>query len=180
MYYTALGLSCYYAPNTRTDSGPYRGLCNWGGCEFQDLPTKSTFSAKKIFPEIIFSDDLPPAPPRRQKIFGQCTILGVEKNFSDIPKIFQTYKLISRVGRPIVRFVLYYTIADIMNSKITDRLILKTDHYLFCINLPTILKKPGGCHTPNTPCLGTPLRTVYNRKLTSRTQDGQNEYSKSN
>ena len=43
---------------------------------------------KKFFPEIIFSDDLP--PPRRQKIFGQCTILRVEKNFSDITKFSVT------------------------------------------------------------------------------------------
>ena len=67
---------------------------------------------------------------------------------------------LSRVGRPIVRFVLYYTIADIMNSKITDRLILKTDHYLFCINLPTILTKTGGSVTPPTPPVSVHLQSV--------------------
>ena len=80
---------------------------------------------------------------------------------------------LSRVGRPIVRFVLYYTIADIMNSRITDRLILKTDHYLFCINLPTILTKTGGCHTPNTPCLGTPLRVLYVKRASCYLQTSQ-------
>ena len=49
------------------------------------------------------------------------------------------------------------TILDAMNSKITDRLSLKTDNYQLCINLPTILKKLGGCYTPHTPPLGTPL-----------------------
>ena len=43
------------------------------------------------------------------------------------------------------------TILDAMNSKITDRLSLKTDNYQLCINLPTILKKLGGCYTPHTP-----------------------------
>ena len=42
------------------------------------------------------------------------------------------------------------TILDAMNSKITDRLSLKTDNYQLCINLPTILKKLGGV-TPPTP-----------------------------
>ena len=49
------------------------------------------------------------------------------------------------------------TILVAMNSKITDRLSLKTDNYQLCINLPTILKKLGGCYTPHTPPLGTPL-----------------------
>ena len=49
------------------------------------------------------------------------------------------------------------TILDAMNLKITDRLSLKTDNYQLCINLPTILKKLGGCYTPHTPPLGTPL-----------------------
>ena len=49
------------------------------------------FSAKKFFPEKIIFDD----PPRRQKNFGQCTILGVQKFFGptkifrDIIQIFQ-------------------------------------------------------------------------------------------
>jgi hypothetical protein len=50
------------------------------------------FADKKIFPEkIIFNDH----PPRRQKNFGQCTILGVKKIFGhtkifrDILQIFE-------------------------------------------------------------------------------------------
>ena len=40
------------------------------------LTNSAHLSAKKFFPENIFFDDLPP-PPRRQKNFGQGTILGV-------------------------------------------------------------------------------------------------------
>ena len=46
---------------------------------------------------------------------------------------------------------------DAMNSKITDRLSLKTDNYQLCINLPTILKKLGGVTPPPHPPLGTSL-----------------------
>jgi hypothetical protein len=38
---------------------------------------------KKKFSEQINIGDLPPTPPR-QKIFGQCTILGVKKNFPEL------------------------------------------------------------------------------------------------
>jgi hypothetical protein len=41
----------------------------------KNLEVVGAFSAKKIFPEKIIFDDLP--PPRRQKNFGQCTNLGV-------------------------------------------------------------------------------------------------------
>ena len=55
------------------------------------------------------------------------------------------------------------TILDAMNLKITDRLSLKTDNYQLCINLPTILKKLGGCYTPPHPparyAPGSKLRT---------------------
>jgi hypothetical protein len=39
---------------------------------------------KKLFLDQINIGDLPPSP-RRQKIFSQCTILGVKKNFSELP-----------------------------------------------------------------------------------------------
>ena len=44
-----------------------------------------------FFRRAFFLTTSPPPPPRRQKIFGQCTILGPKKNFSDIPKFFGTY-----------------------------------------------------------------------------------------
>ena len=68
-------------------------------CQVQmikNLEVVGAFSAKNFFPEKIISDDLaPPPPPRRQKNFGQCTILGVQKIFGhtkifrDIIQIFQ-------------------------------------------------------------------------------------------
>jgi hypothetical protein len=57
-------------------------------CQVQmikNLEVVGAFSAKKIFPEKIIFDDL---PPRRQKNFGQCTILGVQKFFGHT-KIFR-------------------------------------------------------------------------------------------
>ena len=66
-------------------------------CQVQmikNLEVVGAFSAKKFFPEKIFFDDLQP-PPRRQKKFGKCTILGVQKFFGhtqifrDIIQIFQ-------------------------------------------------------------------------------------------
>jgi hypothetical protein len=48
----------------------------------KNLEVVGAFSAKKFFPQKIIFDDLPPPhPPRRQKISGQCTILGVQKFF---------------------------------------------------------------------------------------------------
>jgi hypothetical protein len=44
----------------------------------KNLEVVGAFSDKKIFPEKIIFDDL---PPRRQKIFDQCTILGVQTFF---------------------------------------------------------------------------------------------------
>ena len=55
---------------------------------FRILPDK----CQKIFPERIYLYDLPP-PPRRQKNFGQCTILGVQKFFGHT-KIFRNIILI--------------------------------------------------------------------------------------
>ena len=60
-------------------------------CQVQmikNLEVVGAFSAKKFFPEKIIFDD-PPTPPRRQKNFGQYTILGVQK-------IFRTYQNFSR------------------------------------------------------------------------------------
>jgi hypothetical protein len=55
----------------------------------KNLEVVGAFSAKKFFPEKIIFDDLPPTPPpRRQKNFGQCTILGVRKFFGHT-KIFR-------------------------------------------------------------------------------------------
>jgi hypothetical protein len=59
-------------------------------CQVQmikNLEVVGAFSAKKIFPEKIIFDDHP--PPHRQKNFGQCTILGVQK-------FFRTYQNFSR------------------------------------------------------------------------------------
>jgi hypothetical protein len=44
-------------------------------------PGRSQTRVKKFFSEQINIGDLP--PPRRPKIFGQCTILGVKKIFPD-------------------------------------------------------------------------------------------------
>ena len=58
-------------------------------CQVQmikNLEVVGAFSAKNVFPEKIIFDDLP--PPRRQKNFGQCTILGVQ-NFFGHTKIFR-------------------------------------------------------------------------------------------
>jgi hypothetical protein len=49
------------------------------------------FADKKIFPEKIIFDDLP--PPRRQKNFGQCTILGVQKFFVTYYKFSKIHKI---------------------------------------------------------------------------------------
>ena len=61
-------------------------------CQVQmikNLEVVGAFSEKKFFPEKIIFDDLtPPTPPRRQKNFGQCTILGVQKFFGHT-KIFR-------------------------------------------------------------------------------------------
>jgi hypothetical protein len=54
----------------------------------KNLEVVGAFSAKKFFQEKIIFDDLPPPPPRRQKNFGRCTILGVQKFFGHI-KIFR-------------------------------------------------------------------------------------------
>ena len=63
-------------------------------CQVQmikNVEVVGAFSAKKFFPEKIIFDD----PPLRQKNFGQCTILGVQKFFGhtkicrDIIQIFQ-------------------------------------------------------------------------------------------
>ena len=50
-----------------------------------------SISAKKIFPEKIIFDDLP--PHRRQKNFGQCTIIGVQKFFGCNKRLVKKYNI---------------------------------------------------------------------------------------
>jgi hypothetical protein len=70
-------------------AGPYRGLCNWGGVNSKIYRRNPLKNRKKFSGDNFFWRPPQPPPPRRQK-FGQCTILGVEKIFSDIPEIFPT------------------------------------------------------------------------------------------
>ena len=57
------------------------------------------------------------------------------------------------------------TILVAMNSKITDRLSLKTDNYQLCINLPTILKKLGGVTPPTPPARYAPGYSIVSTNL---------------
>ena len=69
-------------------------------CQVQmikNLEVVGAFSAKKNFPDKIIFDDVPP-PPRRQKHFGQCTILGVRKFFGHT-KIFRDIIQIFKISQ---------------------------------------------------------------------------------
>jgi hypothetical protein len=51
-----------------------------------DCATEDKFMLDATFgPPLLHFGDLHPPPPRRQKIFGQCTILGVKKFFRTYP-----------------------------------------------------------------------------------------------
>ena len=68
----------FVAMANMTQAGPSRGTRFRGGVQL-NLP-ESIKSSKYFFYPNFFLGDLPP-PPRRQKIFGQCTILGIKYFF---------------------------------------------------------------------------------------------------
>ena len=99
---------------------------------FQDLPTKSTKQSRIFTYGAIY----------RRNQLNNSAFLRMDRSdtIMELSKWGQTWR----------------TILDAMNSKITDRLSLKTDNYQLCINLPTILKKLGGVTPPPRlvrPCL---------------------------
>jgi hypothetical protein len=79
-------------------------------CQVQmikNLEVVGAFSAKKNFPEKIIFDDLNHPPPRRQKNFGECTILGVQKFFghTKLPGFVPFFFIISQYCPTVKRIL---------------------------------------------------------------------------
>ena len=115
----------------------------------KNLEVVGAFSPKNFFPEKI-------PPPRRQKNFGQCTILGVQKFFGntkmfrDIIQIFQISQN-NTISHKIDRICP----VNFFYKKTISRFSLTFCGILFFVSrqIPSFADNlfSGGCHTPHTP-----------------------------
>ena len=116
----------------------------------KNLEVVGAFSAKKIFPEKIIFDDLPPPPFRSVYHFRG-------------PKNFRTYQNFSRHN---TNFTDQIFLVNFFYKKTISRFSLTFCGILFfvCRQIPSFADNlfSGGCHTPHTPPFATALAPAAN------------------
>jgi hypothetical protein len=123
----------------------------------QICPTFPDFA--RLFPKIFSGDYLfwRPPPPRRQKNFGQCTILGV-KNFFGHTKIFRNIILIFQILRTFPQNLqnwshFFYTKPILPDCRAN------------IARLALFAQQTGGAGAPPAPPPGTPMCWATTRNI---------------